>query len=89
MSVCASCGGPLPAQSGRGRPRKFCVECVPRVREAGKATVSRLWRETNPGRVDAYNEGRRQHPRVPGIDVSEMNARLRADADRRRRQAAA
>lgn len=29
-SLCA-CGAPIPARSGPGRPRKFCVECRPAV----------------------------------------------------------
>lgn len=49
---CAACGGELPAQQGRGRPRKFCAVCVPPGDTAA-------WRAANPDRVHEYNESRR------------------------------
>jgi 5-methylcytosine-specific restriction endonuclease McrA len=52
---CIDCGVVLPAPSGRGRPRKRCMACA-----GDKSAVARRWREANPTRVEAYNEGRRR-----------------------------
>jgi hypothetical protein len=54
--ACTVCGGPLPAYSGRGRPRRFCLSC------ATSATAARVWRAENPERVTAYNSARRRGP---------------------------
>jgi len=42
--ACLLCGSPIPWQKV-GRPRKFCVECVP---PGDMAASMRAWRLTNP-----------------------------------------
>lgn len=49
--TCATCSVELPAQR-RGRPRKYCVSCVP----VGSVAA---WRAVNRDRVDAANAARR------------------------------
>jgi hypothetical protein len=60
--TCASCGAALPEHQGRGRPRKFCVDCVP---PGTGAAALRAWRAANPEKVRAYNEARRLAPLLP------------------------
>jgi hypothetical protein len=55
--TCALCTAPLPVQTGRGRPRKYCAGCVP-----SKSAAGRAWREANPERVAAFNAARRKGP---------------------------
>jgi hypothetical protein len=56
--TCAACGAEIVYQ-GRGRPRKFCAQCVPSGR--GAAAI-RAWRAVNPEKVEVYNAGRRVNP---------------------------
>jgi hypothetical protein len=55
--TCALCASPLPVQTGRGRPRKFCKGCAAPAGAAGRA-----WREANPDAVARYNAARRVGP---------------------------
>jgi hypothetical protein len=59
MRKCAACGDALPTKTGRGRPRKFCVGCVP---PGTGAAGSRAWRAVNPARVALHNIARGKRP---------------------------
>ena len=58
LRECPVCGKGLEPQK-RGRPRKFCTDCVPPGQ--GKE-ATRAWRAVNPDRVAAYNGTRRLEP---------------------------
>jgi hypothetical protein len=60
LVTCAGCGGELPPRGGRGRPRRFCADCLPSEAVVGKAEFARRWRELNPAKVADYNDRRRQ-----------------------------
>jgi hypothetical protein len=47
---CEACGRLIPSQ-GRGRPRKFCLECLP---AGSPAEVAAAWRRLNAERIEAY-----------------------------------
>ncbi len=49
--TCAACGTNF-AYEGRGRPRRYCRECVP-------PGTTNAWRAANPQRVAQYNAARR------------------------------
>jgi len=53
---CDSCGIELRYQ-GRGRPRRYCENCVPR---GGGAAGSRAWRSVNAEHVLEYGRARRR-----------------------------
>lgn len=59
MNRCGACKADIPKSTGRGRPRKYCVECVP---PGTGADAIRAWRKVNSDRVAAYNESRRVVP---------------------------
>lgn len=52
---CSACNAPIPPNP-RGRPRKYCRDCVPPG--SGRAAMV-AWRAVNPERVAAYNAARR------------------------------
>jgi hypothetical protein len=55
---CEACGSDF-EQTGRGRPRRWCFDCSPRVADVGRAAVAAAWRAAHPDRVSAYNKSRR------------------------------
>jgi hypothetical protein len=59
--TCQACGAPLKRTGKRGRPRKFCVECVP---PGTGALAAAAWRGVNRERVAGYNDARRKQPRI-------------------------
>jgi hypothetical protein len=56
IQTCSACGTEFAQPVRRGRPRKFCSDCVP---SGTGADAIRAWRLANPDRVTGYNEQRR------------------------------
>jgi hypothetical protein len=92
--ACQACGGPLPEQH-RGRPRRYCLTCIP---PGSKAEQAAAWRALNPEAVNAYAAARhKRDPReqeshtawLEQIRASEQRWRANAEELRRRRIEAA
>jgi hypothetical protein len=49
MDLCAACGGPL-GGSWCGRPRRWCVTCLPSINDVGKAEYQRRHKLLRAGR---------------------------------------
>jgi hypothetical protein len=54
---CRACNAPIPPNPGPGRPRKYCITCVP---PGAGAVGSAAWRAVNPESVADYNAARRK-----------------------------
>ena len=54
---CRACKRLIPPHPSAGRPRIFCVACVP---PGAGAAGTAAWRAVNPERVAAYNAARRR-----------------------------